>query len=248
MRRAVGLVVGTHNDANNLSIVMTARTLNPDLFIAVREHHKDNEELFRAVGANIVMHPSTIIADRIRILLVTPLLTEFEQLVRLQDHAWSCELVSRIVALVDHQVPDVWEVAFDDDNAHAICVLTGQGAEVTLGALLRDPRAREGSLPIIPLLLVQGGGQELLPSEDRQVGPGDRLLLCGRPLGRSRLGWTLQTSTPSTMSSRAAAPLRGPSGIGSRGGSNRPLVRGDKPCLGGAIETDVVDGSVTLLA
>ena len=190
--RAVGLVVGTHNDANNLSIVMTARTLNPDLFIAVREHHKDNEELFRAVGANIVMHPSTIIADRIRILLVTPLLTEFEQLVRLQDHAWSCELVSRIVALVDHQVPDVWEVAFDNDNAHAICVLTGQGAEVTLGALLRDPRAREGSLPIIPLLLVQGGGQELLPSEDRQVGPGDRLLLCGRPLGHSRLGWTLQ--------------------------------------------------------
>ncbi len=96
------------------------------------------------------------------------------------------------MALVDHQVPDVWEVAFDDDNAHAICVLTGQGAEVTLGALLRDPRAREGSLPIIPLLLVQGGGQELLPSEDRQVGPGDRLLLCGRPLGHSRLGWTLQ--------------------------------------------------------
>lgn len=74
MRRAVGLVVGTHNDANNLSIVMTARTLNPNLFIVVRENHKDNEELFRAVGADIVMHPSTIIADRIRVLLVTPCL------------------------------------------------------------------------------------------------------------------------------------------------------------------------------
>ena len=192
MRRAVGLVVGTHNDANNLSIVMTARTLNPDLFIVVRENHKDNEELFRAVGANIVMHPSTIIADRIRVLLVTPLLTEFEQLVRFQDHAWSCELVSRILALVDHQVPDVWEVAFDDENAHAICVMTGQGAEVTLGTLLRDPRARDHTLPIIPLLLVQGEGRELLPPEDRRVGPGDRLLLCGRPRGRSRLGWTLQ--------------------------------------------------------
>ena len=192
VRRAVGLVVGTHNDANNLSIVMTARTLNPDLFIVVRENHKDNEELFRAVGADILMHPSTIIADRIRILLVTPLLTEFEQLARLQDHAWSCQLVSRILALVDHQVPDVWEVTFDDENAHAICVLTGQEAEVTLGALLRDPRARERSLPIIPLLLVQGEGRELLPPEERQVGHGDRLLLCGRPLGRSRLGWTLQ--------------------------------------------------------
>lgn len=192
VRRAVGLVVGTNNDANNLAIVMTARTLNPDLFIVVRENYKDNEELFKAVGADIVMHPSTIIADRIRILLVTPLLTEFEQLAQVQDHAWSCELVSRIAALVDHQVPDVWEVTLDDDHAHAICVLTGQGAKITLGALLRDPRARERSLPIIPLLLVQGPGRELLPPHDRPIGPGDRLLLCGRPLGRSRLGWTLQ--------------------------------------------------------
>ena len=192
MRRAVGLVVGTHNDANNLSIVMTARTLNPDLFIVVRENHKDNEELFRAVGADIVMHPSTIIADRIRVLLVTPLLTEFEQLVRFQDHAWSCELVSRILALVDHQVPDVWEVAFDDENAHAICVMTGQGAEVTLGALLRDPRARDHTLPIIPLLLVQGEGRELSATRGPSDQPWRSLLLCGRPRGRSRLGWTLQ--------------------------------------------------------
>ncbi len=192
VRRAVGLVVGTSNDANNLSIVMTARDLNPDLFIVVRENHQDNEELFQAVGADIVMHPSTIIAERIRVLLVTPLLTEFEQLVGLQDEAWSCELVSRIVAMVQDQVPNVWEVHVDGEDAHAICVLTEQGAEVTLGALLRDPREREQTLPIIPLLLAQGEGRELLPPEDRRILPGDRLLLCGCSLGRSRLGWTLQ--------------------------------------------------------
>lgn len=192
VRCAVGLVVGTNNDANNLAIVMTARTLNPNLFIVVRENYKDNEELFKAVGADIVMHPSTIIADRIRILLVTPLLTEFEQLAQAQDYAWSCELVSRIIALVDHQVPDVWEVTFDDENAHAICILTRYGKEVTLDALLRDPRSRQRSLPIIPLLLVRGAEREVLPPPNRPIGPGDRLLLCGRPLGRSRLGWTLQ--------------------------------------------------------
>jgi Trk K+ transport system NAD-binding subunit len=74
--------VGTHDDANNLSIVMTARGLNPALFIVVRENQRDNEELFQAVGADIVMHPSSIIAERIRVLLVTPLLEDFEQLVQ----------------------------------------------------------------------------------------------------------------------------------------------------------------------
>jgi voltage-gated potassium channel len=46
IQRAVGLVAGTDDDANNLSIIMTARTLNPELFVVARENHLDNQELF----------------------------------------------------------------------------------------------------------------------------------------------------------------------------------------------------------
>jgi voltage-gated potassium channel len=74
---AVGLIAGTDNDANNLSIVMTAKALNPSLFTVVRENHLMNRELFDAVGADVLMHPSLIVANRIRMLLGTPLLTEF---------------------------------------------------------------------------------------------------------------------------------------------------------------------------
>ena len=191
VRRAVGLVAGTDDDASNLSIVMTALTLNPHLFVVVRENHRDNDELFQSVGAHIVMHPSTIIAERIRVLLVTPLLTEFEQLARQKDETWSCELVSRIVALVHEQVPEVWEMQVCDQEAHALCTLADRGLTITLGALLRDPRDRNLTLPVIPLMLVQGDERTLLPAEDCQIYPGDRLLLCGRPIGRSRMGWTL---------------------------------------------------------
>ena len=191
VRRAVGLVAGTDDDASNLSIIMTARTLNPKLFVVVRENHRDNEELFQAVGADIVMHPSTIIAERIRVLLVTPLLTEFEQLARERDEAWSCELVSRLVALDHEQVPEVWEIQVCDQEAHALCTLAERGLTITLGSLPRDPRDRDLSLPVIPLMLVQDEERTLLPSEECQIYPGDRLLLCGRPMGRSRMGWTL---------------------------------------------------------
>jgi len=191
VRRAVGLVAGTDDDASNLSIIMTARTLNPKLFVVVRENHRDNDELFQAVGADIVMHPSTIIAERIRVLLVTPLLTEFEQLAREQDEAWSCELVSRLVALDHEQVPEVWEIQVCDQDAHALCTLAERGLTITLGSLLRDPRDRDLSLPVIPLMLVQDEERTLLPAEECQIYPGDRLLLCGRPMGRSRMGWTL---------------------------------------------------------
>ena len=190
--RAVGLVAGTDDDANNLSIVMTAKQMNPKLFLVARENHLDNQELFEAVGAQIVMHPSTIIAERIRVLLATPLLSEFENYARYRDHEWACELISRIAALVEDRVPEVWEMTIDADQAQAVCAATGQGSPVPLGVLLRDPRDWETTLPAIALMLVRKSERTLLPEGRVTLRRGDRLLFCGARLARSRMEWTLQ--------------------------------------------------------
>jgi Trk K+ transport system NAD-binding subunit len=171
---------------------MTAKELNSSLFVVARQNHLDNNELFAAVGADIVMHPSSIVADRIRVLLTTPLLIELESYARHQSDAWACELISRIVALVHEHVPEVWEVAIDDQHAYAICEAAAKGAGVTLGHLLRDPRDRSRELPAICLLLLRRNERQLLPQLDLRVRKGDRLLLCGRTCARSRMGWTLQ--------------------------------------------------------
>jgi voltage-gated potassium channel len=192
IRRAVGLVAGTDDDANNLSIVMTARDLNSDLFVVARENHLDNDELFNAVDADIIMHPSSIVANRIRVLLGTPLLTEFESYALHQEDAWACELVSRIAALVDEQVPHVWEVRIDDDEAHAVCEAISKGRPVPLGSLLREPRDRDRRLPVIALLHRHNHQRELLPKEKVRIRKGDRVLFCGLICARSRMSWTLQ--------------------------------------------------------
>lgn len=192
IRRAVGLVAGTENDANNLSIVMTARSLNSDLFVVTRQNHLDNQELFAAVNADIVMHPSSIVANRIRVLLGTPLLTELESYARYQEDTWACQLISRIAALVHEHAPEVWEISIDEEHAHAICEATSKGCRVTLVHLLQDPRNRDRTLPAIALLLLRRSERRLLPQDDLRLRIGDRLLLCGRPCARSRMGWTLQ--------------------------------------------------------
>jgi voltage-gated potassium channel len=192
--RAVGLVAGTDDDANNLSILMTARQMNPKLFLVARQNHLDNQELFEAVGAQIVMHPSTIIAERIRVLLATPLLSEFENYARYRDHEWACELISRIAALVEDRVPEVWEVAIDSDQAQAVCTATEQGSPLMLAELLRDPRDRETTLPAIALMLVHKSERTLLPEARITLRRGDRVLFCGFGLARSRMEWTLQNN------------------------------------------------------
>jgi Trk K+ transport system NAD-binding subunit len=190
--RAVGLVAGTDNDANNLSIVMTARELNPDLFVVTRENHLDNEELFDAVEADIVMHPSSIVANRIRVLLATPLLTEFESYALHEEDAWACELVSRIAALVHEHVPHVWEVEIGDADAHAVFEAVSRGRSVPLGGLLRDPRDRDRRLPAIPLLFRHNNQRTLLPGDQTRLREGDRVLFCGQVCAHSRMRWTLQ--------------------------------------------------------
>ncbi|MEW8045274.1 MAG: NAD(P)-binding protein, partial [Candidatus Thiodiazotropha sp.] len=121
IERAVGLVAGTDNDANNLSIIMTARELNRDLFVILRQNLKHNDAVIEAVGADMVMLPSDIIANRIRVLLGAPMQHQFVKLVLHQDDEWACQLISRISALVTHHAPEVWEVAFSERDSHAVC-------------------------------------------------------------------------------------------------------------------------------
>ncbi len=207
--RAVGLVAGTDNDANNLSILMTARTLNPDLFCVVRENHLDNRELFSAVGANIRMHPSSIVANRIRMLLNTPLLTEFINYARYEDDSWACELVSRIVALEHERVPDVWEVRVDEIDGYAVHQARREGVVATVGTLLHDPRDREMRIAAIALMRRRANGRTLLPGDDERLQRGDQLLFCGRAGARSAMHWTLQNSHALNYILFGSSPPRG---------------------------------------
>lgn len=192
IERAVGLVAGTDNDVNNLSIIMTARELNSDLFVILRQNRKENDPVIRAVGADMVMLPSEIIANRIRVLLGTPMQHQFVKLVLHQEDAWACELLSRISALVSERAPEVWEVAITEAQTHAVSGYLGRGRKVTLGHLMTDPRDRDRKLPVIALMRLRHNERTLLPETGLTLHKGDRFLFCGTRPAKRRMAWTLQ--------------------------------------------------------
>ena len=185
-------MAGTDNDANNLSILMTARTLNPQLFVVARQNHMDNHELFERAGAHVVMHPSTIVAHRIRVRLTLPLLSEFLTYARYYDNAWACELISRIAALAQESAPHVWQIEVNERQAPALLEAERRGLPVTLEALLRDPRDRGQTLPAIALLMEHQDQREILPEPSKRLRKGDQVLFCGREETRNLLDRTLQ--------------------------------------------------------
>ena len=181
---AVGIVAGTDDDVNNLSIVMTARQLNPELFMVARQNRFANAALFQGFAADITMQPASIVAHEYLSLLTTPLLARFLALTRAHDDAWADELISRIVAVVNDSVPEVWDIELSRLGTEAVWQALRDGTPVRLGDLLRDPAQRDDTLPCIALLLHRSREELPLPDTDTPLRSGDRVLFCGNRAAR----------------------------------------------------------------
>jgi len=70
--RAKGLVTAVDSDERNVFITLTARALNPALFIVARSSFQDSVEKLRRAGANQVVSPYLMGAHRMAALAVRP--------------------------------------------------------------------------------------------------------------------------------------------------------------------------------
>ncbi|MCW8934014.1 MAG: NAD-binding protein [Gammaproteobacteria bacterium] len=188
--QAVGLVSGTDNDSNNLSIIMTARELNPELFIVARHNKKSNEKLFEATHANLIMQPSEIIARKIRTLLVSPLMIAFLNKARNQDTSWANITISRIVGALGESVPSIWTLHVNEKEARALCQVLHLGRVIRVGNLLQNPRQRENQLEAVPLMLKRKQKLLLMPTNDIAIKSGDQILFCGTPGALRSMQWS----------------------------------------------------------
>lgn len=179
IKNACGIVAGTDNDINNLSIVMTAKELNPNLFLIIRKNNRNNSALFRKFDANITMQPTDIIAHECLAHMLTPLLAEFLGLVRNQDNQWANNLISQLVDVVGETVPETWAITINDQEASAVSEHVNSGILVQISNLMQDPANREKELALVPLLLFRDGNAMLVPNKDTTVLLGDRILFCG---------------------------------------------------------------------
>lgn len=185
VREAVGIVAGTDDDVDNLSIVMTARELNPDLFVVLRRNRRRNVVLTDAIRAHLTMQPSSVVVHACLAVLTSPLLARFLAATRERDNQWCNELLARIAGVTGEHAPESWTVLVDGRGAPAVEATLHEMA-VTLDALCTDPQDRTKRLPVIPLALERDGELRLLPPGEDRVRAGDHVLFCGRGRGRRK--------------------------------------------------------------
>ena len=180
---ASGIVTGTNNDSDNLSIMLNARTLNPDLFFLVRQNRYRNQVLFQAAEADFVMMPSLVSARRILFLLIAPLLKPFfEHLLKRDDVSKKLiinDVMDQLTTKVGGSQPKLWTIDTCDATAQALIRVVASGQKVTFADILRDPADRDRSLKCMALVLRTGETLDVLPDSTTNVRPGDQILFCG---------------------------------------------------------------------
>ncbi len=177
---AVGVIAGTDNDANNLSILITARYLNPGLFTVVRQNQQKKDPIFQAADIDVIMQPGTIVAQYILGLILSPLLGDFFRLTRDQTEEWANVLVSRIAGVVAEVTPNTWELEVSREKSPAVYDTLKRGQNVLLKHICANPRNRSEMSACVPLLIKRHGVNMLLPEMEEALQPGDQILFSGR--------------------------------------------------------------------
>lgn len=169
------IIAGTNDDAINLSIIATARTLNPKIFAIVRENELEEKSLFSHLRVDKIF-----IVDQIAALdgynyIDRPMTFEFIEGISDFDKE---KLVDTLLLITDrvNKRPALIEMAIDQSHMYALHQFV-EHTPVTIGHLLNNPYRDGNDLEIVMLGLKRVDGTFiLLPSSDTLFQANDHLL------------------------------------------------------------------------
>ena len=175
---AVVVVAASNDDANNLSTLMTAKQLNPNLIAIARVNNESNYPLFKNAHCNYIMRSSQVVANEALTIISRPLVTKFLQYSSSLTQEETTTLISEINLHTNNRPPMTWRLKLSRNSAPAIVDLLENGQALTVADICSHPKFPQGDA--IPLLLLRNGISHLRPKKDMALELNDQLLLCGR--------------------------------------------------------------------
>ncbi|MBS9782293.1 MAG: NAD-binding protein [Arcobacter sp.] len=176
IKDAVSLLAVTNSDITNLSIVTTAKKLNPNITTIVRENEMSDFLLFDNVNVNHTFIPSKILINKTINALINPLADKFMRESFTKDEKWATSLVRRLIEEIDED-PLIEELEINEKYTPEIYKYLEQGNSLNLDILrvsLYNYRQRNN---IVPLLLQRKDEIILLPSFKYELKIADKILL-----------------------------------------------------------------------
>src|SRR6266404_2122420 len=158
IERARGLIATLASDADNLFVILTAKTLNPGLHLSTRIAEESSEQKLRRAGADFVFSPYNSTGHRMAQALLKPHVQQFLD--------FTTQKMGLDAGIEQLQVAE--QSAF-------------------VGQTLADMQVRR-ELGVIVLAIRKATGEMLFnPPAEARIAGGDHLIVMGRPEGLRKL-------------------------------------------------------------
>ncbi|MDD5051374.1 MAG: NAD-binding protein [Sulfuricurvum sp.] len=169
------IIAGTNDDAINLSIIATARSLNPDIFVIVRENELEERSLFSNLRADKIFVLDQIAALDGYNYIDRPMTFKFIDEISKFDNEMFVDTLLSITKRVNKR-PALLEMEIDEQHMYALSRYLNE-APVTIEQLLNNPYRDGEDLEIVILGLErENGAFILLPQGDTLLQHNDHLL------------------------------------------------------------------------
>ncbi|MDX9744666.1 MAG: NAD-binding protein, partial [Arcobacteraceae bacterium] len=167
---ASAIIARTTSDTLNLSILASARKVNPNIVTIARENEMTDFSVFRNAKIDMVFIPSKVLIDRTTNALIAPYSNKFLELIREKNDP---DFVQSVVMRIANKIgpnPITFGLTINEEKSYAIWnSIVHKKRVVTLDVVARSRSDWENRNKILPLILIRDGEPYLLPSGDSEL-------------------------------------------------------------------------------
>ena len=162
IKEASCLIIGTKNDIKNLSIMITAKKLNPNIYLVSRENTVQEISIFEVANIDWIFMTERILINKTSLALTKPLRYRLLMHILKKDDAWAETLVRLLIKRIGGN-PLMMSLRINEDESYAIYQEILEGKEVNLEALRVSLANRENKNVAVALMVERDGETILLP-------------------------------------------------------------------------------------
>lgn len=171
------VIVVTNHDTINLSIVSTIKKLNKNSYIIARENELSDFSIFSHSKIDKIFLPDQILIHKTTNAIKKPLCDRMIRLMIKQNESWGASLLYKLMKNI-HRNPDICEITINKDDAFEVYKYLENPEHIfKLDYLRRSRRDRNQYNNIVPLLIVRGNDDILLPKFDIELKIDDNILI-----------------------------------------------------------------------
>ena len=193
IRNTKAILAFTNNNTVNLSIIATAKKLNPDIITMAREESVDDFSIFSIADIDYLFIPSKIMFNKTINALLNPLSDIFISSFVDQHEIWAQKLIRKLIETIDND-PLIYELEINKYDSPQIYRALFHKKEVSLEIFTTSLYNRKHKNNVMPLLLIRNGERFMLPDWNIKLELEDKILFACDKNAKSDIEYIAQNA------------------------------------------------------